>query len=43
MGMLTSKSKHRANPHTSMTSNPAIMKVYMQDLRNAFEIKRPGS
>ena len=45
MGKLTSKGKHTVkvgnNPHTNMISKPAVMRrVQMQDIGNAFEIKR---
>ena len=48
MGKLTGKGKHTVrvgnNPQTNMISKPAIMRsVQMQDIGNAFEIKRPGS
>ena len=47
MGKLTSKGKHTVNignyPHTNI-SKPAIMRrVQMQDIGNAFEIKRPAT
>ena len=45
MGKLTSKNKHTIKvgnyPHTGMKSKPAILRrVKMQDIGNAFEIKR---
>ena len=48
MGKLTSKGKHTIklgnHPHTNMISNPAIMRrIQMQDIGNAFEIKRPAT
>ena len=48
MGKLISKGKHiikvRNHPHTNMISKPAIMRrVQIQDVRNAFEIKRPAT
>ena len=45
MEKLTGKGKHTVkvgnNPHTNMISKPAVMRrVQMQDIGNAFEIKR---
>ena len=47
MEKLTSKGKHTVkvgnHPHTNMISKPTIMRrVQMQDIGNAFEMKRPA-
>ena len=48
MGKLTGKGKHTVkvcyHPHTNMMSKPAIVRrVQMQEMGNAFEIKRPAT
>ena len=49
MGKLTGKGKKHTvkvgnHPHTNMISKPAIMRrVQMQDIGNAFEMKRPAT
>ena len=48
MGKLTSKGKHIVKVghhlHINMISKPALMRrVQIQDVRNAFEIKRPAT
>ena len=48
MEKLTSKGIHTVKVgnhlHTNMISNPAIVRrAQMQDIGNAFEIKRPGT